>query len=138
VATGFRLRLHGGAGRRGGKAVKKSYRAYFRQVYGDRRVDRLIIPEAGVKDFDKLVLRANFNDGRLHGSYIRDQVIRDLHRDMGALSSSGSRYVLLVNSTSHGVFNVVERMDEEFFTSHLGPGQYDVIKTGDTVLSGTR
>ena len=57
---------------------------------------------------------------------------------MGALSSSGSWYVLLVNATSHGVFNVVERMDEEFFISHLGPGQYDVIKTGDTVLSGTR
>ena len=33
---------------------------------------------------------------------------------------------------------MVERMDEEFFTSHLGPGQYDIIKTGDTVLSGTR
>ena len=138
MATGFGLRLHGGAGRRGGKEVKKSYRAYFRQVYGDRRVDYPIIPEARVEDFDKLVLRSNFNDGRLHGSYIRDQVIRDLHRDMGALSSSGSWYVLLINSVSHGVFNVVERMDEEFFASHLGPGQYDVIKTGDTVLSGTR
>ena len=138
VATGFVLRLHGGAGRHGGKEVKKSYRAYFRRVYGDRRLYHPIIPEAGVKDFDKLVLRANFNDGRSYGSYIRDQVVRDLHRDMGALSSSGSWYVLFINSVSHGVFNVVERMDEEFFTSHLGPGQYDIIKTGDTVLSGTR
>ena len=138
LATGFGLRLHGGAGRRGGLEIKKSYRAYFRQVYGKGRVDYPIIPKAGVNDFDKLVLRANFNDGRSHGSYIRDQVIRDLQRDMGALSSSGSWYVLLVNATSHGVFNVVERMDEEFFISHLGPGQYDVIKTGDTVLSGTR
>ena len=138
AATGFGLRLHGGAGRRGGLDIKKSYRAYFRGIYGDRRVDHPIIPEAGVKEFDKLVLRSNFNDGRSHGSYIRDQVIRDLHRDMGALSSGGSWYVLLVNSASHGVFNVVERMDEEFFTSHLGPGEYDVIKTGDTVLSGTR
>jgi len=138
AATGFGFRLHGGAGRRGGLDIKKSYRAYFRGIYGDRRVDHPIIPEAGVKEFDKLVLRSNFNDGRSHGSYIRDQVIRDLHRDMGALSSSGSWYVLLVNSASHGVFNVVERMDEEFFSSHLGPGEYDVIKTGDTVLSGSR
>ena len=138
AATGFGLRLHGGAGRRGGLDIKKSYRAYFRGIYGDRRVDHPIIPEAGVKEFDKLVLRSNFNDGRSHGSYIRDQVIRDLHRDMGALSSGGSWYVLLVNSASHGVFNVVERMDEEFFASHIGPGEYDVIKTGDTVLSGTR
>ena len=138
AATGFGFRLHGGAGRRGGLDIKKSYRAYFRGIYGDRRVDHPIIPEAGVKEFDKLVLRSNFNDGRSHGSYIRDQVIRDLHRDMGALSSSGSWYVLLVNSASHGVFNVVERMDEEFFASHLGPGRFDVIKTGNTVLSGTR
>lgn len=138
AATGFGFRLHGGAGRRGGLDIKKSYRAYFRGIYGDRRVDHPIIPEAGVKEFDKLVLRSNFNDGRSHGSYIRDQVIRDLHRDMGALSSGGSWYVLLVNSASHGVFNVVERMDEEFFASHIGPGEYDVIKTGDTVLSGTR
>ena len=101
-------------------------------------MDYPLIPEAKVEDFDKLVLRSNFNDGRSHGSYIRDQVIRDLHRDMGALSSSGSWYVLLVNSINHGVFNVVERMDEEFFISHLGPGQYDVMKTGDTVLNGTR
>ncbi len=136
--SGFGFRLHGGAGRRGGLDIKKSYRAYFRGIYGDRRVDHPIIPEAGVKEFDKLVLRSNFNDGRSHGSYIRDQVIRDLHRDMGALSSSGSWYVLLVNSASHGVFNVVERMDEEFFASHLGPGRFDVIKTGNTVLSGTQ
>ncbi len=138
VATGFGLRLHGGAGRRGGEEVKKSYRAYFRRVYGDRRVEHPIIPEAGVKDFDKLVLRANFGDGRAHGAYIRDQMIRDLHTDMGGLASNGSWYVLLINAKDHGVFNVVERMDEEFFISHLGPGQYDVIKTGDTVLSGSR
>ncbi|MBC8245466.1 MAG: CotH kinase family protein [Verrucomicrobia bacterium] len=138
AATGFGFRLHGGAGRRGGLDIKKSYRAYFRGIYGERRLKHPVIPEAGVKKYDKLVLRSNFNDGRSHGSYIRDQVIRDLHRDMGALASAGSWYVLLINSASHGVFNVVERMDEEFFASHLGPGRFDVIKTGNTVLSGSR
>ncbi|MCH2327573.1 MAG: lamin tail domain-containing protein, partial [Rhodospirillales bacterium] len=53
AATGFGFRLHGGAGRRGGLDIKKSYRAYFRGIYGDRRVDHPIIPEAGVKEFDK-------------------------------------------------------------------------------------
>jgi len=138
ASTGFGFRLHGGAGRRGGLDIKKSYRAYFRGLYGDRRLKHPVIPEAGVKKFDKLVLRSNFNDGRSHGSYIRDQVIRDLHLDMGALASAGSWYVLLINSVSHGVFNVVERMDDEFFASHLGPGRFDVIKTGNTVLNGSR
>ena len=138
VATGFGMRLHGGAGRRGGLEVKKSYRAYFRRSYGAGRVKHAVIPEAGLENFDKLVMRANFNDGRDHGSYIRDQVIRDLHRAMGALASSGSWYKVLINAKSHGVYNVVERMDQEFLKAHLGPGEYDVIKTSDTVLDGTR
>ena len=138
VATGFGIRLHGGAGRRGGLDVKKSYRAYFRRSYGAGRIKHAVIPEAGLEKFDKLVMRANFNDGRDHGSYIRDQVIRDLHGAMGALASSGSWYKVLINAKSHGVYNVVERMDQEFLKAHLGPGEYDVIKTSDTVLDGTR
>ena len=138
VAVGFGMRLHGGAGRRGGLETKKSYRAYFRRSYGAGRLKHAVIPEAGLEHFDKLVLRANFNDGRDHGSYIRDQVIRDLHREMGALASSGSWYKLLINGESHGVYNVVERMDQEFCSAHLGPGEYDVIKTSNTVLDGTR
>jgi len=138
VATGFGMRLHGGAGRRGGLEIKKSYRVYFRKSYGKGRVDYPIIPTAEIEDFDKLVLRANFGDGRAHGSYIRDQMIRDLHSEMGGMASNGSWYVVLINGKSHGLYNVVERMDEEYFISHLGPGQYDVIKTGNTVLSGTR
>ena len=138
VATGFGLRLHGGAGRRGSMDTKKSYRAYFRKAYGDGRVDHPIIPEAEIEDFDKLVLRANANDRSPHGANIRDQVIRDVHADMGALAASGSWCVLLINSASRGVYNVTERMDEEFFASHLGPGKFDIMKTGETVLSGSR
>ncbi len=138
VATGAGFRLHGGAGRRGPIEKKKSYRFYFRKLYGDGRVDFPLIPEANVEDYDKLVFRANSNDGGSHGAYIRDQVIRDLHRDMGGLASAGDWCILMINSMNHGVYNVVERMDEEFFVSHLGPGQFDVIKTGETVLSGSR
>ena len=137
-ATGLGIRLHGGAGRRGDIKVKKSYRTYFRRIYGDGRFDSAIIPNAGVKSFDKLVFRANFGDGREHGAYIRDQVIRDIHIDMGGQAAAGWWCVVYINSVNHGVFNVCERMDKEFFKSHLGPGDYDVIKTGETVLDGTR
>ena len=138
VATGFGLRLHGGAGRRGDLRTKKSYRTYFRKSYGMGRVDYPIIPTAAVTDYDKLVLRANSNDRAPYGSNIRDQVIRDVHSDMGALAAGGSWYVLLINALSRGIYNVTERMDEEFLTSHLGPGPYDVIKTGETTLSGSK
>ena len=62
VSTGFGLRLHGGFSRRGDFKAKKSYRAYFRDVYGSPKLKYNIIPMAGVKDFDKLILRANGND----------------------------------------------------------------------------
>ena len=35
-------------------------------------------------------------------------------------------------------YNITERMDEEFYTSHIGDGKYDVIKTGESMLNGTR
>ncbi len=138
VSTGFGLRLHGGAGRRGDFKTKKSYRAYFRDVYGSPKVKYNIIPTAGVKDFDKLVLRANANDRAPGGAYIRDQLMRDLHKDMGGLISNGTWCLLYVNGVNYGVYNVVERMDEEFLASHMGKGEFDIMKTGNTILSGTR
>ena len=138
VATGFGLRLHGGAGRRGDFKTKKSYRTYFRDVYGLPKVKYNIIPTADVKDFDKLVLRANANDRPPGGAYIRDQLMRDLHKDMGGLISNGTWYLLYVNGVNYGVYNVVERMDEEFMASHTGKGEFDIMKTGRTLLSGTR
>ena len=136
--TGFGLRLHGGSSRGGGLQTKKSYRAYFRKRYGDGRLGGSIIPQAEVEDFDKLVLRASANDKATHGSSIRDQVVRDVHADMGGLAAKGSWAVLMINSEHRGVYNITERLDEEFLASHLGPGEYDVIKTGETILSGTR
>ncbi len=138
VSTGFGLRLHGGFSRRGDFKTKKSYRAYFRDVYGSPRLKYNIIPMAGVKDFDKLVLRANANDRAPGGAYIRDQLMRDLHKDMGGLVSNGTWCLLYVNGKNYGVYNLVERMDEDFLASHIGKGEFDIMKTGNTILSGTR
>ena len=137
-ATGFGLRLHGGAGRNGALHTKKSYRAYFRSLYGQSRLNGNIIPDASVKAFDKLVLRASSNNRAPHGSSIRDQVIRDLHLEMGGVGAHGSWCVLYVNGVNRGVYNVTERMDQTFLSSHLGEGQFDVIKTGGTVLDGNK
>ena len=138
VSTGFGLRLHGGFSRRGDFKTKKSYRAYFRDVYGSPKLKYNIIPMAGVKDFDKLILRANGNDRAPGGAYIRDQLMRDLHKDMGGLVSNGTWCLLYVNGKNYGVYNLVERMDEEFLASHIGKGEFDIMKTGNTILSGTR
>ena len=141
TATGFGLRLHGGAGRGGGITTKKAYKAYFRGEYGDTRLRLAMIPDTPVDSFDKLVLRSNFNDAFRTGAaaaFIRDQVIRDLHEDMGALVSHGSWNNLYVNMRYRGVYNVVERMDGKFLASYFPEDgeNWDVIKTSNDVLDG--
>ncbi len=140
-ATGFGLRLHGGAGRNGDFETKKAYKCYFRKIYGKGMLHYPIIPETPVASFDKLVLRSGFNDAfRTNGraAYIRDELIRDLHEDMGALVSNGSWYNVFVNMKYRGIFNVVERMDRRFLNSYTGTDNWDVIKTGNDVLDGDR
>ena len=138
-ATGFGLRLHGGAGRGGDFNTKKAYKCYFRSSYGDPKLNYPMIPDTPVTKFDKLVLRSGFNDAfRTNGNaaYIRDQLIRDLQLQMGGLTAHGSWFNLYVNMRYRGVYNVVERMDEEFLQDYTGEKLWDVMKTGNDVLFG--
>ncbi|MDE0739542.1 MAG: CotH kinase family protein [Planctomycetota bacterium] len=142
IQTGFGIRLHGGAGRGGGFNIKKAYKAYFRGVYGETKLRYPLIPDTDLEVFDKLVLRSNFNDaiGRNgNGSLLRDQLIRDLHKDMGGFISHGAWYHMFVNAQYRGIYNVVERMDEEFMKDYFPEegSDWDVMKTGDDVLVGS-
>ena len=146
VSTDFGLRLHGGYGRKGGLETKKSYRAYFRKDYGEGRITHPIIPGSGVADFDKIVLRAGFNDRLRRGgggwsrraTQIRDQIIRDLHEEMGGAVAHGAWYGVYINMRYWGIYNVTERLDDEFLDSHFGEAEWDIIRTGDSVVSGSK
>ena len=137
------LRLHGGDGRRGGFERKKSYRLYFRGAYGKRRLEYPLFGDEGPA-VDKLVLRAGLDDSFFRRSrfssratYLRDELIRRLHRDMGGLAARGTWCVLYVNMRPRGFYNVVERIDDEFLTAHLeSKGPWDIVKTHDDVASG--
>ena len=142
IQTGFGIRLHGGAGRGGGFNIKKAYKAYFRGVYGETKLRYPLIPDTDLEVFDKLVLRSNFNDaiGRNgNGSLLRDQLIRDLHKDMGGFISHGAWYHMFVNAQYRGIYNIVERMDEEYMEDYFPEegSDWDVMKTGDDVLVGS-
>ena len=145
LGTGIGLRLHGGAGRAGDFGTKKSYRAYFRREYGDSALEYPLFRDVPVSTyithFERLVLRANFNDAFRTGSeaaLIRDQVARDLFAGMGQLVARGTWYHLFVDMQYRGLYNVVERIDARFFASHashLG-SEWDVIKSGNNVQDG--
>ncbi|MCH9014633.1 MAG: CotH kinase family protein, partial [Gemmatimonadetes bacterium] len=130
----------GGAGRGGGFETKKAYKVYFRGTYGDKKLNYPIIPETEVDVFDKLVLRSGFNDSYRTSSrsnYLRDELIRDLHDDMGALAGHGSWCVLFVNMKFRGLYNIVERMDEEFASSYFEDEDWDpyAVRPEDALMA---
>ncbi len=137
ASTGFGLRLHGGYGRQGGMGTKKSYRLYFRKEYGSARLECPVIPEAAPGGFDAIVLRAGYNDrmrpGRgeynVKAAYIRDEVIRGLHRDMGCPAAHGSWWQVWIDMEFRGLYNVVERIDGQFMSKYAGGGRWEVINS---------
>ena len=137
------IRLHGGGGRVGDFARKKSYRLYFRGAYGQARLDYPLFGEGGPA-IEKIVPRAGLDDSfftdegfRSRATYLRDELIRALHRDMGGLAARGAWCEIYVNARPRGLYNLVDRIDEEFLTAHLGvEGPWDIVKTHDKVAAG--
>jgi hypothetical protein len=127
------MRLHGFTGLEGNFATKRSYRVHFRDRYGDGRLDQAWIPHGG--GFHRLVLRANNDDALTQqpgATYLRDQLVRELHEEMGAIAAHGSWYNLFVNAEYRGVYNIVERIDGDFLATHVRDGstEWDIVHDG--------
>ena len=88
-------------------------------ILGATLVGRELVRRSTKEEFDKLVLRSNYNDrlrpGRgsynVRAAYIRDEVIRALHRDMGCLAGYGAWFLVYINADFKGLYNVVERLE---------------------------
>lgn len=133
------IRMHGNFSRL--FSPKKSYRIYFRKEYGGPgKLDYPLFPDTTVTKFDKLVLRAGFQDTFFHRNipllsdkhhtarYINDQVVRNLHRDMGQPAAHGSWVLLYINGEFWGLYNLTERIDLDFLQSYSEKdSQWDVI-----------
>jgi hypothetical protein len=134
------IRIHGQFSRL--FSPKKSYRIYFRTAYGGPgKLEYPLFEDTAVTTFDKLVLRAGFNDTfvarnipglsktrYLQAKYIGDQVVRNLHRDMGQPIAHGSWVLLYLNGQFWGLYNLTERIDTDFLQAYSDPdSQWDVI-----------
>lgn len=123
------VRIHGNFSRI--YSPKKSYRIYFSKAYGSNgNLEYPLFPDSPVTKFDKLVLRAGFQDTFFHrgvpgladkhmaARYITDQVVRNLHRDMGQPIAHGSWVLLYLNGEFWGLYNLTERIDQQFLRSY--------------------
>jgi hypothetical protein len=134
------IRIHGHFSRL--FSPKKSYRLYFRKIYdGPGKLDYPLFEDTDVTKFDKLVLRSGFNDTfvardipglsgdhYLQAKYITDQVVRNLHQDMGQPIAHGSWVLLYLNGQFWGLYNLTERVDDEFLQSYSDKdSRWDII-----------
>ena len=86
-----------------------------------------MFPGSPVDRYRSLVLRGGKNDQ--HNPFIKDELVRQLHKDMGAANSNGRMVNLFINGNYKGYYNLCERIDEEFLQEWYGGSKddWDVI-----------
>lgn len=141
------LQLHGGASRVPEKTPKHSFRLEFKSEIGPSKLDFPLFrePEA-VTRFNSLVLRANFGYTWLHWSaterkapkYVQDSWAKDTQLAMGYPSAHNKFVHLFLNGIYWGMYNVSERLDEDFMGSYLKgkANDFDVVKDYAEVTAG--
>jgi hypothetical protein len=138
------LRIQGGFFRGANVTQKHSLRVLFKGIYGAGKLRHdLFKTDDAVREFDGFILRAGANDGyawneaRDTEQFTRDQFGRELHGAMGHPSPHGLFVHLYLNGVYWGLYNLVERANEDFSASYFGgdPLEWDANNAGD-VKSG--
>ena len=132
------LKLHGGHGRLAEKNPKHSFRLQFKKDYGPSSLDYPLYGSDEPQKFNQLVLRCHFGnawqhwaeDNRQRAQYTRDVWARRMQRKLGHTSVNALYVHLFLNGMYWGLYNIAERVDDNFGKEHLGGKKkdYDVIK----------
>lgn len=138
------LRMHGGMSRSLKNTRKLSFRLYFREKYGGK-LRAPIFSSAGASEFEQLVLRGGsidtwaMEEHAEHAQFIRDEYVRRLQSELGQSALRGRFVHLFLNGLYWGIYNLVERPDEDFVESTFSSGKnkkWDIIKDGE-ILDGS-
>lgn len=131
------LRLHGGHGRLAEKNPKHSFRLVFKKEYGPGTLKYPIYGEDEPAKFNQLVLRCHFGNSWQHwggardkAQYTRDLWARKMQKRMGHPAVNGIHVHVFLNGMYWGLYNIAERIDDEYGKQHFGgkKSDYDVIK----------
>ncbi len=142
--TGCGLRIRGGYSRRT-QNPKHSFRLFFRNEYGNGRLNYKLFGDEGAGEFDKIDLRGPQNyswaqGGTSSNSFIRDTWSRDLQGEMGHPYKRGRWYHLYLNGIYWGMCETDERAEANYGEIYFGGDQldYDVVKSFGGVTDGNR
>jgi len=132
--TSCGLRLHGGHGRLAEKNPKHSFRLVFKKEYGASSLSYPLFGEDEPQKFDQLVLRCHFGNAWQHwaegnrtkAQYTRDMWARRMQRKMGRTSVNGLYVNVFINGMYWGLYNIAERVDDQFGKDHIGGKKSDI------------
>ena len=128
------LRLHGGHGRLAEKNPKHSFRLVFKEKYGPKTLKYPLFGEDEPAKFDQLVLRCHFGNAWQHwaegnrqkAQYTRDVWARRMQRKLGHTSVNALYVHLFLNGMYWGLYNIAERVDDQYGKDHLGGSKSDI------------
>jgi hypothetical protein len=132
VNAGIRIR---GGWSRHNDFPKHAFRLFFRNEYGDAKLNFPLFGEEGVNEFDKVDLRTAQNYAWANGysyrnTFVREIFSRDLQREMNQPYTRSRYYHLYLNGMYWGLFQTQERSEARYAASYLGDNKedYDVVK----------
>ena len=145
--------IHGGHGRLPEKNPKHSFRLKFKKEYGGKKTLHYPVfasdpgrEHTEQEKYDQLVLRCHFGNSwqhwdhshRLMAQYTRDLWARQTQKRMGWTAVEGLYVHLFINGLYWGLYNIAERIDDQFCKDHDGgeKSSYDVIKVEELNDSG--
>lgn len=142
------LRLHGGNSRKPGNSPKHSFRVSFRSDYGPSKLNLRFFDEpTATNEFNALVLRAGYNyswvknsaEQRKNAQYLQDPFAKDAQRAIGQVSAHQKFVHLYLNGLYWGVYNVSEKLTNDFMASYLGGKEddFDVVKDHGGQVDGS-
>ncbi len=132
------LRIRGGWSRHN-NYPKHAFRLFFREEYGDSKLNYPLFEDEGVSEFDKIDLRcaqnyswANNQGASQLATYSREVFTRDSQGDAGQPYTRSRYYHLYLNGMYWGLFQTQERSEARFAADYMGgkSEEYDVIKKG--------
>jgi len=128
------IRIRGGFSRADGNP-KHSFRFFFREEYGDSKLEYALFGDEGADEYDKIDLRTSQNYSWAFGGdpqniMNRDVFFRDLQRDMEDPYTRSRYYHLYLNGQYWGLYQTQERSEAKYAATYFGgePEDYDVVK----------
>ncbi|MFY7818841.1 MAG: lamin tail domain-containing protein [Akkermansiaceae bacterium] len=109
---------------------KPQMNVFFHDDYGAEPYAYPFFPTGEALNHSSIRLRAGKND--ISNPFIRDELMRRLHRDVGGATVRGINTTVWINAIYKGYFNLTERPREEFFQQFYGTdSEYDVWVIND-------